>query len=133
VAETLAKSAIADQAFEGRGKLSWMIGGDQQTGDAIGDSFSHAADRMRHNRQAVCRSFQVNQTEALHAVAVVDAGHRENVGLGVNLSEFFIGQISEEPHAEIRLSHGGAEISLVPTLTLASDNPIFYAIAELWR
>ena len=75
-----------------------MVGRHEQAGDAIDHRFGYAANGVRDHGQAVGSRFEVDQAETLYAVAVVNAGHRKDVGVGINLGEFVVGQISKKTY-----------------------------------
>lgn len=130
-AETCAKGRIADEFFEGGGELGGVARGDEEAGEVVDDGFGDTADGVGDNGEAVGGGFEIDEAEALDAMAVVNARHGKDVGTVVDLVEFLIGEVAEEADGEAGLRGGGAQGVFVAGFSRAgADDPVFDLGAE---
>ena len=85
---------------------------------------------MTNDRQSMGGGLEVDEAEALDAVAIVNARHGEEIGAIVDLIELAVGQVAEEAHGEITGGRRGAQALLVVGFVARADHPVLDLLAE---
>ena len=77
--------------------------------------------------------FEINETEAFNAIAMLDARKGKNIDLIVDRAELLVGDVAEEFYGKIGLSGLMLEFVIVAVFRLGAREPIFDLVALLER
>src|SRR3954469_11216311 len=75
---------VKNQFFESRGQLRRPVRRYKNSRDPVTHGLGNSSDIVSDNGKSMRSGFEINETEALNAVAVIDARHREDIGPVVN-------------------------------------------------
>src|SRR3954468_10290074 len=75
---------VKNQFFESRGQLRRPIRWYKNPRDSVTHRLRNSSDIVSDDGKSMRSGFEIDEAEALDAVAMIDAGHREDVGPVVN-------------------------------------------------
>ena len=94
----MAKFFVEDQLLEGSSELRRPVGGDEQTGYSVSNGLRDSTNVMSYHWKSVSRRLEIDESKPFNTVAMIHTRHRENIGAIVDVGQFIVRQISQEPH-----------------------------------